>query len=226
MKKQLFIFSFAVAMVTNVIAFNELTMFDETNEASKWTFIENKFITQPAAEKQFIWTHVGAAVTGLVIVGTFGTHLATSSKDLNEQPKLDKMLTMGNILTGFGSAATAIGATSALDCYLSARANRNAVANFFNNYENNQFFVPEELQNAFDLIAEAIEFAGMDAVLVNADDIVGLIQFQVMRKFEKRYEKVLQATAVNALADAKTVTEIVKNSIESVSKLGGSAKKE
>jgi len=47
-----------------------------------------------------------------------------------------------------------------------------------------------------------------------------------MRHFEKRYEKVLQATAVNALADAKTVTEILKNSIESVSKLGGSAKKE
>ncbi len=223
MKKQLCIFSFALAMVTNVIAFDELTMFDETNEASKWTFIENKFITQPAAEKQFIWTHVGAVATGLVIAGTGATWF--SLKDEDRKVNLStNMFATGNVLAGVSCAATAILTTSGLDCYLAARANRNAVANFFNNYENNQFFVPEELQNAFDLIAEAIEFAGMNAVLENADDIVGLIQFQVMRHFEKRYEKVLQATAATALADAKTVTEIVKNSIESVSKLGGSSK--
>ncbi len=105
MKKQLFIFSFAVAMVTNVIAFDELTMFDETNEASKWTFIENKFITQPAAEKQFIWTHVGAIATGLVIVGTGATWF--SLKDEDRKANLStNMFATGNVLAGLGSAAS------------------------------------------------------------------------------------------------------------------------
>ena len=222
MKKQLFIFSFVVAMASNVIAFDERTMFDETNEASKWTFIENKFITQPAAEKQLIWTHASAIATGLVIVGTGVTWFNLEKRDT----PMGNAFTQGNVIAAIGTAATAIISTSGLDCYLAARAHRNAVTNFFNNYEENQFFVPAELEQAFDKIAESIEFAGLDAVLLHADDIVELIQFQVMRHFEKRYEKVLQATAVNALADAKTVTEILKNSIESVSKLGASAKKE
>ena len=59
MKKQLFIFGFAVAMATNAMAFNERSMFDETNAESQWAFVENKFITAPAEYKKAVWKETG-----------------------------------------------------------------------------------------------------------------------------------------------------------------------
>ncbi len=223
MKKQLFTFSLVLAMASNMIAFNELSMFDETSQESKWVLIEKKFITQPSTEKKLIWTHINSAATLLFAGGTLGTYAILSSEQCKNKLS-EQIMDTGNILAGFGTAATFMSATSALDCYLSTRANRNTIASFFNNYDENRFFVPSELEEAFDLIAESIELFGQESILNEANEIVELIQFHVMRHFEKRYEKVLQITAVNAVADAKTVTEVLKNSIECVGKLGGSSK--
>ncbi len=220
MKKQLFIFGFAVAMATNAMAFNERSMFDETNEESKWIFVEKAFISAPSDYKKLAWTHVEAVVTGLIAVGaatTFGT--LYHYNQLND--KIENPLSVGNVSGGAAVAATALYATSALECYLSNQANRNAVEDFFNNWEQNQYFVPAELQDAFDTIAYTIELEGKDVVLNNANAIVDTIQFIVMRHFEKRYEKLLQITAVNSLADTKTAGEILKNAVETTSKFGG-----
>ena len=62
MKKQFLLFSFMLAMVSNVIAarvaFNEHTVFNITNEDTKeaqkaqWSFVEKKFITDISTAKQ------------------------------------------------------------------------------------------------------------------------------------------------------------------------------
>jgi hypothetical protein len=223
MKKQLFIFSFAVAMISNVIAFDERSMFDETNEESKWTFVENKFITKPAAEKAYIWKHLSAGAVAAVAIGAFVKLGYLNDADRNDDFS-KKIFTTGNVLAGLSSLSAVTFTTSALECYLSARANRNAVADFFTNWDQNQFFVPAELQDAFDTIAETIELEGKEVVLKNADEVVSTVEFLVMRHFEKRYEKLLQITAVSALNDNKTATEIFKNIIGGTKDLGGSSK--
>lgn len=220
MKKQFFTFAFAVAMATNVIAFDERSMFDETNEASKWTYLENKFITQPAAQKAAIWAHIGSAAAGMVVLGSFSSLFALNEKQL-EAKMFNEPFQTSNVLASTGTLSAAALLASYVECYLSARADRNAIESFFSNWEKNQFFVPAELEDAFDLIAQAIELEGQDAVLNNAHDIVEMIQFHVMRHFEKRYEKILQMTAYNSAKETKTVVDILKGSVETAGKLAG-----
>ncbi|MDP3788329.1 MAG: hypothetical protein Q8Q60_03380 [Candidatus Chromulinivorax sp.] len=222
MKKQLFIFGFAVAMVTNAMAFDERSMFDETQEESKWTFVEKAFITAPAEYKKAVWAHVESAVTGLIAVTAAtvcGSLYFYNNDQFNNQ--LKDTLSIGNVSGGAALAATALSAKSSLECYLANQAHRNAVENFFNNWEQNQYFVPAELQDAFDAIAEMIDIESQDAVLNHANEIVNTIQFIVMRHFGDRYKAVLTATAVNSLVDTKTAGEILKNAIETAGKLGG-----
>lgn len=224
MKKQLFVFSFMIAMMSNVIAFDERSMFDETSEASKWTFVENKFITKIANEKSTTWAHIGAATTGTFAVGAAGTWLFLLNGH-RDSKLTDYMFSTGNVCAGAGTLAAGTWVIQALECYISARANHNAVEDFFANWDENQFFIPAELQNAFDTIAETIELEGKDAVLKNASEIVDMIQFHVMRHFEGRYKGMLDLKAYDGLnTDAKTISGIIKNVVATSKDLGGSSK--
>lgn len=99
--------------------------------------------------------------------------------------------------------------------------NYKAVADFFANWDENQSYCPKDIFEGFEIIAEMIENEGDEFIVNNADTIVDTIQFLIKRHFEKRYEKSLQVEAAFSLGDAKTITEIVKNSLENVGKFSG-----
>jgi hypothetical protein len=222
MKKQLQIFSFIFAIAsfqTSNATVDTLSFYDEFQEKAQWELLEKTFITDIAQSKASTWNHISGAVLASMMVGSGYQYTQTSSTESSSIIK--EMLQPKNVYGAATCAATAIFAVQTLQCYLSNQANRTAVANFFANYEENKYFVPAQLENAFDMIAERIELEGMDAVLVDANDIVDQVQGMIMRYFEKRYEKVLQGAAYNALADAKTTGEIIKNAVETGSKLSG-----
>ena len=217
MKKQLYIFTFAIAMMTTVNAFDQLTMFDETNEESKWAVIEKVFITDINEAKQSFWKHLsGVAVSTLIAGGAYQTYNANPEAKFMDSLQLSRnfyclgTLAMGGLL-----------ATQTIQCHLSNQTNRNAVTKFFGNWDKNQFYTPAALKEAFDIIAETMELEGNEATLKNADEIIDTIQFIIMRHFEKRYEKVLQFTAATALSDTKTAGEILKNAVETTVKMSG-----
>lgn len=220
MKKQLYIFSLMMVMINNVTAFNELTVFDETNEESNWMFIEKKFITDIHAEKKSFWTHLSTIIPAAAIAFS-GYQYFQITNDNENKDFIQTLLKPQNIYSITSLAATSLLITQYLECKLSAQANRNAVENFFNNWDQNQFYIPEELEEAFDAIAETIELQGQEAVLEHADEIVDAIQFITTRKLSSRYSKSLEITACNALGNAKTIGEILKNAVETGSKLAG-----
>ena len=179
MKKQIYIFSFAIAMMTTVNAFDQLTMFDETNEESKWAAIEKFYITDINEARQSFWKHVsGGAVAILTGLGVYFTYTAKNALDHDgkEIPFIGYFQKTQNVC---GLATVAMGtllATQIAQCHLSNQTNRNAVAQFFGNWDQNQFYTPVELQEAFDIIAETMELEGDEAILKNANEIVDTIQ--------------------------------------------------
>ena len=223
MKKQLCAFAFMITMASNAMAFNDRSLFDDTSEASKWTFVENKFVTKIAAEKSFMWAHIGAGVTALVAIMT-GSQLLLNRNNLNDKFSDGNVFTNGTVYGGATAFASGAFTISALDCYIAAQANRNAVTEFFSNWDKNKSFVPTELQAGFELIAEAMHAKGKQAVLKNADEIVEMIQFLVIRHFEGRYKNTLETKGRDALADTKTTSEVVKLFTETAKNLGGSSK--
>jgi hypothetical protein len=221
MKKQFLMISLMVATVNfnSTHAYvDTLSFYDQGDEKAEWAFLEKAFITDIAKSKQLSWNHISAAATTLVMAGSTYQYTQTSATDGSI---LQQLLQPKNVFGLTSCATAAICSIQGLQCYLSHEANRTAVKNFFANYENNQVLVPASLQYAFDMIAERVTCEGMDAVLVDANDIVDQIQGMIMRYFEKRYEKVLQVSAENALATTKTAGEIIKNAVETSSKLAG-----
>lgn len=228
MKKQLLLLSFMFTMTTsqmqsNDTFFDELSFFDASNEKSQWEFMELSFITKPAEAKKFVWSHLSAIVpVSLAMFSAYQyanlpTDNAAQSKDVLKSIREPQFM-----YPALGMSATTILVCQYLNCYLSAQAHRNAVIEFFANWEDNQFYTPVEFLDAFEEIAEIIEFEGIDAV--NSDKIVNTIQGQVMRHFESRYKSVLEAKGINALSDTKTYTEIVKNIFDGAKNLEGKGK--
>ena len=251
-----------MVMISNVSAFNERSVFDETNENSKWMFIEKKFITDIHAKKESIWTHLSTIAPAAAIAFSGYGYLQIPAKKEADAPKVEvsqptknttatntnsstestkeaestkevkavteiknidfiqSLLTPQNVYTILGLSATALLVVQYLECELSSRANRNAVEDFFNNWEENQFYVPAELKEAFDAIAEMIELQGQEAVLKKSDEIVNAIKYITTRQLS-RYSKSLEISACNTLGNVKTIGEIFKNAIETGGKLAG-----
>lgn len=225
MKKQLFVFSFMIAMISNVIAFDERSMFDETSEASKWTFVENQFITKIASAKATFWAHAGAITTAAIALSGLANLSYLYATNSTNQKFTENPFAAGNVCGGVTALSAGVLAIQALECHISARTNRNAVESFFANWDQNQFFIPTELQDAFDLMAEVIELDGKEAILNNAGEIVELVQFHVMRHFEGRYKGMLDLKAYDGLnTDAKTAFGIIKGIVATSKDLGGSSK--
>ena len=62
MKKQLLMFSFMVATISNAATFDTNTFFDATNQKSQWEKIEKSFITDVAEYTKSIW-NAGSLIT-------------------------------------------------------------------------------------------------------------------------------------------------------------------
>ncbi|MBV8660682.1 MAG: hypothetical protein JO129_00875 [Candidatus Dependentiae bacterium] len=220
MKKQLCLFSFAFAMASNIIAtnlaFDEHTLFKQADEKAQWSFVEKKFITDIAASKQLTWTHVSNVIPAAVLIGTGIDFM--EQKDLTV--KID-LLTKVNIYKISMLLASTLMATQFTECIISHRANRAAIQDFFSHWDQNKNYVPAELFEAFQLIADTMESEGEEVILKSANEIIDAIQFIVTRHFDARYKNILEIKAANALADVKTFGEIIKNTIETTGKFGG-----
>lgn len=215
MKKQFLLFSFAFAMVSNVtttLAFDEHTLFDTTNVTARWSFIEKKFITDISAAKQASWSYYAPVLPAILIATAASNLVVTEGKNLLAPYNGG----IGGIVLG-----TTLITMPTLESRFSNKANQNAVVDFFSNWDQNQNYVPAELFETFQLIAETMESKGQKAIAKSANEIVEAVRFVVTRYFDKRYENVLKAKADTALADAKTFAEIIKNAVEAVTKLGG-----
>ena len=224
MKKQLFMlnFVFALAAFNTMHADIDTNMFyDETDEKAQWELVEKAFITDIGRSKQLCWRHLEVIIPAIIgsaaaykTLEVYSPYFSYDSQkglwDI-QNPRVHCPIiaaTMGAILV-----------YQYAQCYIENIANRNAIKNFFTNYEENQFFVPAELQDAFDMIMEKIEQDGMDLVLADANEYVDVIQGIVMRHFESRYKSVLDAKGRDVLAESKTVIENFKNFFDGATKI-------
>jgi hypothetical protein len=222
MKKQLQIFSFALAMMSSINAFDELTLFDEADQKSKWALVEKKFITDVYKYKKIVWEYVSASA--LAVTAVFAGHQYLAIPTGSENDFINTLRQQKNVYSMLGLGSAAMLVNQGLDAYLTTRANRNAVAEFFGNWDQNQFYTPTELEDAFDIIAEMMELQGQEAVLENANEIVDTIHFIVMRHFDGRYKSILEAKSRDALADTKTISEAFKNLFDGAKNMSGTGK--
>ena len=230
MKKQLFMFGMMFAIVnfnTTNAEVDTLSFYDEMNEKAQWEFLEAKFITNIARAKKLSWKHIEAIVPA--IFGSIATYKTLEAYDslpfvtstFNKES--DPILGYKNPQVYYPIISITAGAILTYQyaqCYISNQANRDALENFFANYEDNQFLVPAELQDAFFMIAERIELEGMDAVLADANNYVDIITDIVMRHFESRYKSIFDAKGRDALSESKTIIENFKNVFDGASKFG------
>ena len=220
MKKQFYILSFMTVMtMSNVFGFDELAMFDETSQASKWQRIEWQFITNIKKSHKNIWKHISGVALGAVVVGALYQWNNTTMPGFDDKEDIMTNLRKpSNIWPIVTVGAAAIVSMQYFESYLAHQANRNAVVSFFDNWQENQFYTPKELEDGFDVIAEMIELQGQQAVLEHADEIVEMIQFFVTRHFESRYKSTLEAKSRDLLYDTKLVAETFKNYFDGASK--------
>ncbi len=65
-----------------LVPYGQLTIFDVTNEQSKWAFIEKKFITDIHSNKQMTWSHVST-----ILPAAFATFAGYTYMTQNDIPK-------------------------------------------------------------------------------------------------------------------------------------------
>jgi len=202
----------------NTFEAQELNLFDTTSEQSKWLLIEKKFITDVYAAKQNSWKTLSSIIPTTFAVYS-GYKFATIENQNKEEDIIKNLLSMKNLYLVGGSIASLTILTQYLDSYLSSKANKDGIVDFFNNWDENKLFVPKELYPFLDMINRNIKINGQDFITKNADKIMHAIQFIITRHFESRYKKVLELEAHNSLAEAKTISEIIKNFVASAKDL-------
>ncbi|MGZ6255264.1 MAG: hypothetical protein ACXWL5_04710 [Candidatus Chromulinivorax sp.] len=221
MKKQLYILGLILSLLSskNFTHFNELIFFNENDESSKWSWFENKFITEVENYKSKNWDKVASIIPATII----GTYLGQRFDMITIDDEFSK-LKPSSVLSVAAFVTSGLWALQSYKEHIKVKAAEHVLKKFFSNWEQNQFFIPKELQDGFDIIAEQIAVHGSNKVLINAPKIVETLQAIIMRHFEKRYEKILQINATNALNDTKIFTEIIRNCIQTSTFLNSSKK--
>ena len=191
-----------------LVPYGQLTIFDVTNEQSKWAFIEKKFITDIHSNKQMTWSHVSA-----LLPAAFATFAGYTYMTQNDIPKYLAQKKENIFFLGGGALSALLVMGQYLEQYLTYQANRTAIQDFFEHWDQNQLYIPKELLPYFTILATKIEAQGQDAVLQDAKTIITDIKFMVTRHFESRYKKFLELDGYNSTAEAKTFSEILKNFI-------------
>ena len=225
MKQQLYALSLIIATTQAITAFDSRSLFTtpETPEitetpvtqstTAQYQFIEKTFITDIATSKNAMWSNILTSIPAAL--GTYSGYQCYNQKvNMSKEDNILKSLITAQNLWGVTTLTCAtILAGGQLQNYVNAQANQQAVRNFFKNWNKNKVYTPEAFHDAFESIALEIEQQGDTYIRQNANKIVENIQFVITRHFEKRYEKLLQITAYDALNESKTVTEIIKNMI-------------
>jgi len=214
-KKQFFILSCALSIACNTTAFDQRYFFDTTDS---WTYLEKIFITDIYNAKNAFWsktTSIIPLVSAVISATQYYNHQQDFKNELTPKNKfvIKNLMTAENLYFTGMIVSAGIVAQQFATSYAHSQVNRQAVDDFFSNWEINSLYTPDEFQDAFFMIAEIMEFQGKEAILEHADEIVETIQFLIIRHFESRYKKLLEIESCNALGDFKASTEIFKNII-------------
>ena len=221
MKKQMSVYALIAILTSQVYAFQELPQhqfFNQDDATSKMRYMERVWISQHAGFKNDMWKSITQYIPFLI--GGYALYQSFTMKENDKVTNYFKtILNAENVYftVGLGCASSIIIET--LNNYINDKAARTTVHNFFENWEINKNHTPEVLLPMFSLIAAIIDVQGEDVILDQAQFIVDSVQFAVIRNFEKQYESYLKAQSYSNLTDTKTVTEIIKNSIEVIQKI-------
>ncbi len=240
MKKQFLALSFLAIFgqfQTAQADVDALSFRDASNEKSQWETMEWVFITDLNNGKNLTWKHIAPVLPAAVTAFSAYQYanLVDDKIEIKDEKRtiidmndtddfIKNMRRTKNVYSILGLGSTGVLAYQYLQCYLAHQANRQALQSFFANWDENQDFTPEELYFAFEVIAERIEFEGMESVLADADLYIDLIQNIIMRHFESRYKSVLEAKGRDALADSKTIIETFKNIFDGAKHVQGTGK--
>lgn len=207
MKKYSYIFSFIIITMQTIFAFEEQSLFIN----QKYEFIEREFITHIAVEKNNFWANVLATIPV-----TLGIFAACNLADGNEKTLTKENIVLKNLLTHthiysfilLGCAG--FSASTILNKYITNKAHYNAVKKFFSRWKKNKRYTPDLFLETFESIALEIEKKGDRFIAKNANKIVETIQFIITRHFHARYDNILKINAYNAIAETKSILEILQ----------------
>jgi len=232
MKKYFYALAFSLIASSHVAAFESHMCFDETNNESKWTYLEKTFITDISDAKSNVWKHLNNLIPATAITAALWKYnklqktpapTTESSTDAITVTQIAyNAFSAENVCLGVTLTSSVVLATQGLQCYLNYSLNRQAVESYLKNWEVNKLYTPDELVEFFEFLVERIHIQGKESVLSQAHEIVETLQFLTVRHFEKRYAKALDIVAANAFGDIKTATEIIKNGLDITGKLTGS----
>jgi len=220
MKRYMSICALTTIFACSLYGFEELPhqyFFNQDDATSKMRYMESVWISQHAATKNEYWTNITQYLP--FIIGIYALQKSYTIKPDDKVTNYFKtILNAENIYFGLGIGCASTIIAEILNNYINDQAARTTVHNFFVNWEVNKNHTPDPLVPMFSLIAGIIEVQGEEIILKNAQFIVQNVQFAVIRNFDKQYESFLKAQSYSNLADTKTVTEIIKNSIEIIQK--------
>lgn len=207
MKNALYLFYLIIASIHTVFAFEEQSLFIN----QKYEFIEREFITHIVAEKNSYWSNALAIIP--ISLGMFAAYNLAHGDEQNltkESIVLKNLLTHKHIYSFILLGCAGFSAHTILSQYITHKANYNAVKKFFENWEHNKFYTPDLFLQTFESIALEIEKQGNVFIVKNANKIVETVQFIITRHFYTRYQKILEINAYNAIAETKSVLEVLQ----------------
>jgi hypothetical protein len=220
MKTNMSIYALIAIFTSQICAFQELPhheFFNQNTTTTKMRYMESLWILEHAGLKNEMWKNITQYVP--LLIGGYAMYQSfTMTKDDKLTNYFKTILNAENIYFGIGLGCASTVIIETLNNYINEKAARTTVHNFFANWEVNKNHTPEELLPIFSLIAEIIEVQGEEIILEQAQFILNNVQFVIIRNFEKQYESYLKSQSYNNLADTKTITEIIKNSIEVIQK--------
>lgn len=212
MNKKLQLLALLMVTMHGLTAFDGRKMFNDKEPESQWAFLERTFIVDAHAEKQEIWKNMQAYLpAACATIATYAYLNLTgdeATKDISKNALNSKNACLITAIVSAGICGTQI-----IQRYMNHTINRQIVTHFLQNWSTNRSLTPEQFHHTFDALAAIMDIHGDEVVLENSNEIVELMQFMIMRHFDKRYENVLKMQAVNNIGDAKTILDVISGSI-------------
>ena len=234
MKKQLCILACITLTMNSLIAFDSKKAFNAKDSESQYMFLEKTFITDIYEEIDNTWKHLQAIIPATCAaiatykylnlpeqyspmyrnIGNLDGAEVKRRLDIKALEDKDNSNIIQSLYLAAATISVAVVGIQGLQCYINYYTNRQAVANFLKNWNTNRAFTPQEFHHIFDTLQSVMEINGDEAVLKHATEIVGLMQFMIMRHFTDRYNAALSMQAVDNMSDTKSMLDLIKSALD------------
>lgn len=218
MNKKLQLFTLFMVTMHSLTAFDNRKMFNTTTQ---WDFLEKTFIVDAHTNKQEVSECIQTYLP-VLCCGAASYKYINTPETCNAEKKdfIKDLLNPKNLYLVSAVLSAGIACSQVIQYYMNHYVNRQVVADFLHNWSSNKTLTPAEFCDAFEALASIMDVNGDEAVLQHATEIVDIMQFMIMRHFDKRYEGVLKAQAINNIGDAKSILDLLKTSAEAAKGLG------